>query len=141
MRRLACLLAAMAGAAVLAATSVAAAKPASILVLIRHQTHGCHTWSVNNGAYRASQTVRLARGGTINIVNRDVMPQALVQKSGPKARVVGNAKLNTMGASVKLIFPTAGRYRFATKAGEDYPGFDRPTVGKDNSLTLTVIVS
>ncbi len=141
MRRLACLLAALGGAAVLAATSAAAPKAPTTVILIRHQTHGCHTWSVNGGAFRASQTVHVARGGTIEIVNRDVMPQALVQKSGPKARVVGNAKMNTMGASVKLIFAKAGKYRFLTKAGEDYPGFDRPTVGKDNNLTLSVIVS
>ncbi len=139
MRRLSCLLAAVAGAAILVSTSSAAPKSASIL--IRHQTHGCHAWSVNNGAFRASQTVHLARGGSLTIVNNDVMPQALAEKSGPKARMIGNAKLNTMGASVKLVFPKAGTYHFATKAGEDYPGFNRPTVGKDNNLTLTVIVS
>jgi hypothetical protein len=140
MRSLGCLLAALGGAAVLVATSVAGTSSASVLV-IRHQTHGCHAWSVNNGAFRASQTVHLARSGTITIINRDVMPQLFVEKSGAKVPVVGNAKLNTMGATVKVTFTKAGTYRFVTKAGEDYPGFDKPTVGKDNNLTLTVIVS
>jgi hypothetical protein len=96
---------------------------------------------VNNGAFRASQTVHLARGGVLTIINKDVMPQDLIEKSGPKVHESGTAKLDTMGASVRVTFTKAGTYRFATKAGEDYPGFDRPTVGKDNNLTLTVIVS
>ena len=139
MRRLACLVAVLGGAAFLVSSSIAAPKSAS--VLIRHQRHGCHAWSVNGGAFRASQTVHLARGGTVTIVNKDVMPQAFAQKSGPKAQMSGNPKLNTLGASIKVTFPKAGTYRFATKAGEDYPGMNRPTVGEDNNLTLTVIVS
>lgn len=139
MKRFVCLLAALGGAAALVATSAAA--PKSVLVLIRHQTHGCHTWSVAGGAFRASQTVHLGRGGKITIVNNDVMPQALVKKSGPKVRLTGNAKLNMMGARVTVTFAKAGKYHFATKAGEDYPGMDRPTVGEDNNLKLTVIVS
>jgi plastocyanin len=139
MSRLACLLAVLGGAAVLVSSSIAAPKSAS--ALIRHQRHGCHTWSVNGGAFRASQTVHLARGGTLTIVNKDVMPQVLVQKSGAKVHETGNPKLNTLGASVKVTFRKAGTYHFATKAGEDYPGMDRPTVGEDNNLTLTVIVS
>ena len=140
MRRLACLSTVLGGAAILAATSLAAA-PKSASLLIRHQRHGCHSWSVNNGAFRASQTVHVTRGGTVTIVNKDVMPQALIQKSGAKVRETGNPKLDTMGASVKVTFPKAGTYHFATKAGEDYPGMDRPTVGEDDNLTLTVIVS
>ena len=139
MRRLACLVAVLGGAAVLVASSMAAPKSASLL--IRHQRHGCHTWSLNNGAFRASQTVHLARGGTLTIVNKDVMPQPLFQKGGAKVRETGNPRLNTLGASVKVTFPKGGTYHFATTAGEDYPGMDRPTVGEDNNLTLTVIVS
>ena len=69
------------------------------------------------------------------------MPQAFVQKSGAKVHETGNPKLDTLGASVKVTFPKAGTYHFATNAGEDYPGIDRPTVGRDNNLTLTAIVS
>lgn len=139
MKRFTCLLAALGGAAALAATSAAA--PKSVSILIRHQTHGCHTWSVAGGPWRASQTVHLSRGGKITIVNNDVMAQRLVKKSGAKVRLVGNAKLNMMGSRVTVTFRKAGTYRFATKAGEDYPGMNRPTVGKDNKLTLKVIVS
>ena len=139
MSSLACLLAVLGGAAVLVSSSIAAPRSAS--VLIRHQRHGCHMWSVNGGAFHASQTVHLARSGTLTIVNTDVMPQVLVQKSGAKVHETGNPKLNTLGAWVKVTFPKAGTYHFATKAGEDYPGMNRPTVGEDNNLTLTVIVS
>ncbi len=139
MKRLISLLAALGGAAVLVATSTAGTKSASIL--IRHQTHGCHAWSLNHGAFRASQTVHVARGGTLTIVNDDVMPQGLVEKSGPKVRETGNAKLNKMGASVTVTFAKAGTYHFATNAGEDYPGIKAPTTGEDYVLTLTVIVS
>ncbi|HEY6032110.1 MAG TPA: hypothetical protein VIU44_16185 [Gaiellaceae bacterium] len=69
------------------------------------------------------------------------MPQPLFQKSGPKAHTSGSSKLDKMGASVKVTFTKAGTYRFATKAGEDYPGVKAPTVGEDNNLTLTVIVA
>ena len=123
------------------AASPSTEAPQSASVLRRPQTHGCHTWAVHGGAFRASQMVHFGRGSTLTIVNNDVMPQALVEKSGPKVRLTGNAKLNMMGARVTVSFPKAGKYHFATKAGEDYPGMDRPTVGKDNNLTLTVIVS
>lgn len=139
MRHLACLLAALVGATVLVATSAAGTSSAS--VLIRHQAHGCHAWSVNGGAFHASQTVHLTRGGTLTIVNNDVMPQVLLEKTGPKVHETGNATLNKLGASVKVTFAKAGTYHFATKAGEDYPGVKAPTVGEDNNLTLTVIVS
>ena len=110
-------------------------------VTIRHQTHGCHSWSINGGASRASLTTTLARGGTIKFVDNDVMPHKLIKTSGPAVRYVGNPSMRHMSASVSVKFAKAGTYRFTTKAGEDYPGIHVKTIGKDNVLRLTVKVS
>jgi len=110
-------------------------------VTIRHQTHGCHSWSINGGASRASLTTTLARGGTIKFVDNDVMPHKLIKTSGPAVRYVGNPSMRHMSASVSVKFAKAGTYRFTTKAGEDYPGIHVKTIGEDNVLRLTVKVS
>jgi hypothetical protein len=127
-------------AAALAAGVSSAATPTHASLLIRHQVRGCHSWSVNGGAFRASQTIVLRRGGSITVRNIDVMPHKLIETAGPAVRFVGRPNMNHMSASVKAIFPKAGIYRFTTKAGEDYmPGMK--TVGEDNVLRLTVKVS
>jgi plastocyanin len=110
-------------------------------VTIRHQTRGCHSWSINGGAGRASLTTTLARGGTIRFVNDDVMPHKLIKTSGPAVRYVGNPSMRHMSASVSVKLAKAGTYRFTTKAGEDYPGIHVKTIGEDNVLRLTVKVS
>jgi hypothetical protein len=109
---------------------------------------------VNGGAFKASQSLSLRRGGWVTVTDNDVMPHLLVQTGGPKATIspVGNAmhQMTTdlkgpglmahMGATVKVSFARAGVYRFMTKAGDDYmPGMK--TVGEDNVLRLTVTVS
>ena len=71
-------------------TQVATKAPAKATITIRHQTHGCHSWSVNSGASRASLTTTLARGGTIRFVDNDVMSHKLIKTSGPAVRYVGN---------------------------------------------------
>jgi plastocyanin len=120
-------------------TNNQSAKKAS--VTIRHQTHGCHSWSINGGAGRASLTTTLARGGTIKFVDNDVMSHKLIKTSGPAVRYVGNPSMRHMSASVSVKFAKAGTYRFTTKAGEDYPGIHVKTIGEDNVLRLTVKVS
>ena len=135
--------AAVAFAAVLGGPgSAATAAPKQAKITIRHQMRGCHTWSVNGGAYRAAQNLNLARGGAITFVNNDVMPHRLVLKSGPAAKFVGKANMNHMSASVTVRFSKAGVYKFKTRAGEDYPSMKMmKTVGEDNVLRLTVKVS
>jgi hypothetical protein len=127
-------------AAALAAGAASAAAPNHSSLVIRHQVRGCHTWSVNGGAFRASQTIALRHGGWITVRNNDVMPHKLIKTSGPAVRFVGKPSMNHMSATVKVIFAKAGTYRFTTKVGEDYmPGMK--TVGEDNVLHLTVRVS
>jgi plastocyanin len=123
-----------------AGTHRTAKAPANATVTIRHQLRGCHSWSVNGGAYSPTQKLTLARGGTVTFVNNDVMPQRLYQKSGPAVAVHGDAGLGHPGASVAVVFKQAGVYRFGTKPGEDYVKGIK-TIGEDNVLRLTVTVS
>lgn len=135
---------ALAASAAVAEVGPAAAPTVSkaALVVIRHQVHGCHTWSFAGGAFKTAQVGRIARGGTITIVNNDVMPQKLFKKTGPAVRYSGNPAMNHAGAAVKVSFLKAGVYMFATTAGEDYSyAKNAATTGEDNNLTLKVIVS
>ena len=143
-----------AAAALTAVYAAAGATPGNASLLIRHQVRDCHAWSLDGGAFKASQTTTLARGGWMRVVNDDVMSHALVKTSGPAVTYV-NLKTGTMmgmhgpaapgamthmGASTKIVFSKAGVYRFSTKSGEDYmPGMK--TIGEDNVLRLTVKVS
>src|SRR5262249_33795802 len=59
----------VAGASLLLAAT--ASPQTGTTLTIRHQLHGCHTWSVDSGAYKASQTVTLTKGATLTVVNND----------------------------------------------------------------------
>jgi plastocyanin len=126
-------------AIVIAAGAASAASTSSASVVIRHQMRGCHTWSVNGGPFRASQTIALKRGGTLTVRNNDVMPHKLVLTSGPALRIAP-ATLGHTGALVKVTFARSGVYHFTTRAGEDYMAGMR-TTGEDNVLRLTVTVT
>jgi plastocyanin len=118
----------------------AAKAPAKSMIMIRHQLHGCHSWSVNGGPYRVSLKMTLARGGTITFMDEDVMPHKLVETSGPRVRYPAGPAMRRMGAAVRATFPKIGVYRFTTKPGEDYMSGVK-TIGEDNVLWLTVKVS
>jgi plastocyanin len=117
----------------------AAAGPPQSTVTIRHQMRGCHAWSASGGAYRAHLTMGVSRGALVTFTNNDVMPQTLIQRSGPKV-TIGSARMARIGAHAYVTFTRPGAYKFVTKFGEDYPGMDMHTIGEDNVLTLTVIV-
>ncbi len=130
------------GAGFVSSTHAATAtSPRSVKVLVQHKMRGCHAWSVNGGAFRVSQSARLATGGSATFTDSDIMPHKLILTGGPAVNFVGNAAMNHMGASVKVVFTKVGTYRFTTKFGEDYKGMDMKTVGEDNVLHLTVTVS
>jgi plastocyanin len=129
----------VAGLAAVGSAAVAKA-PKRATIMIRHQVRGCHSWSVNGGAYRASLSTSLARGGTITFMNMDVMPHKLLKTSGPAIRFAGKPNMNHMSATVKVTFSKAGVYRLTTKPGEDYMK-GMKTIGEDNVLRLTVKVS
>jgi plastocyanin len=146
---------AVAGVASAVAFASGSASAHSTLV-IRHQLHGCHAWSLNGSAYKASQAVTLSRGGSISITNNDVMPHKLVVTSGPAVTITrlnagmagtgmgakgpfAPAMLARMGSSSKVTFTKAGVYKLTTKPGEDYMSGVK-TIGDDNVLKLTVTV-
>jgi plastocyanin len=153
MKRLLVLSAAVGG---LVFALTASAAPTNATLVIRHQLRGCHTWSLNGGAFRPSQTVRLAHGGSIVVTDNDVMSHQLVKLSGPavaytlvtkgmamKAAVKqpwGPGMMGSMGASIKVTFPAAGVYTLKTVPGEDYMA-GMKTIGEDNVLRLKVVVS
>lgn len=131
---------AIAGALVSTVAPVSAA-PGHASVVIRHQVRGCHSWSVNGGAFKASQTITLHRGGSFVVTNTDVMPHKLVLTSGPALRLV-RPLLGHMGMSTTVTLTRRGTYRFTTKPGEDYPMMTNlKTIGEDNVLKLTVVVT
>ncbi len=142
-----------AAAALLPAAAGAAGNSANLT--IRHQVKGCHEWSLNGGKYGVKQVVKLQRGGSLTIVDNDLMPHLLTKLSGPAVteRLVKVGAMNMgkmkapyapglmphMGASVKVTFTKAGTYTFRTKSLEDYMPIK--TVGEDNVLRVTVVVS
>jgi len=129
-------IAAMAG--VLVVSSASAHGTAT--VTIRHQMHGCHAWSFEDGAYRATLNVHLKRGELLTVRNDDVMPHTLVRTSGPALKVLTPAMKHT-GATARVRFTKAGVYKFKTKAGEDYSYASHvKTKGEDNVLRLIVTV-
>ncbi len=141
------------GAAFASFALAASAAPKSATLNIRHQVRGCHAWSLNGGAFKAVQTIHLARGASLMVTNNDVMPHQVVKTSGPAIQVKlisrgmgmgvashGVGMMSHMGASVKVTFPAAGVYRLMTKAGEDYMEMG-PTIGEDNVLRAVVTVS
>ena len=110
-------------------------------VTIRHQMHGCHAWSYANGPYKASSSIRVARGTDLVFVDNDMMPHKLVQVAGPNAQLT-KPKMNHMSARAFVSLTKKGVYRFTTKAGEDYPSMKgMKTIGEDNVLRLTIKVS
>lgn len=139
MPRRARVIALLAVAALAAAGAARASAPSFVRITIRHQLQHCHAWSANGGAFEASLTVPLARGGTIAFANDDVMPHRLVELAGPAISLPPAANMNRMMAGVAIRFSKPGTYRFKTIPGEDYMSGMR-TVGADNVLTLTVHV-
>lgn len=126
---------------ILASAASAASPPGHASLLIRHQVHGCHAWSVNGGAFLPSHSITLRRGSTLTLTNDDVMPHKLVLTSGP-ALTIAHPTLGHMGASLKIALSRPGTYHFTTKPGEDYPAMSgMKTTGEDNTLRLTVVVS
>ena len=139
-QRICHLVAALAACAAALLVSSASAHGTASTLTIRHQVRGCHTWSLNGGAYKASQSIALARGATLTVKNNDVMPHKLVRVSGPAVKV-GTPAMNRMGAVARVHFSNAGVYRFKTKPGEDYSWASHmETKGEDNVLRLTVTV-
>ena len=139
-KRTASLLAIAAAALVAGASASAAPAAGSAKIVIQHELHGCHAWSVDGNAPKASQTLTLRRGATLSLVNNDVMAHTLILTSGPTV-AIAHPTLGRVGASLAIKLVKPGTYHFKTRAGEDYKSAgDVKTIGEDNVLRLTVVV-
>ena len=123
----------------LAVAGSALATRNNATITIRHQTHGCHSWSLNGKTWAPSQALTLVRGGVLTVVDNDVMSHKLIQVSGPKSAIAG-ATMKHMSATAHVGFTVKGTYVFTTKVGEDYMKGIK-TVGEDNVLKLVVKVT
>lgn len=139
-KRIRRLVAALAACSAALIVSSASAHGTAATLTIRHQIRGCHSWSLNGGAYKATQFVQLSRGATLTVRNNDVMSHKLVLTSGPAVRIA-TPRMSRVGAVARVRFTKAGVYRFKTKPGEDYSWASHmQTKGEDNILRLTVTV-
>jgi hypothetical protein len=120
-----------------AGSAVAATNNATLT--IRHQMHGCHSWSFNGKTWNPTQRITIVRGGVLTVVDNDVMSHKLIQVSGPKATLTTPA-MTHMSAKAHVAFPAKGIYVFKTRAGEDYMK-GVITMGADNVLKLVVSVT
>lgn len=125
------------------AGAVSAGAGIELRITIRHEQNGCHSWSVNNGAWRATQAVTVHAGATIEFMNDDLMTHRLVELSGPKLAMPPTMVESTFkhpgGGTVELTFAHRGVYRLRTVDGDE-GGKPTGTVGADNVLRLTVRV-
>jgi hypothetical protein len=122
-----------------AGSAVAATNNATLT--IRHQMHGCHSWTFDGRSWHATQRIAIARGSVLAVVDNDVMPHKLIQVSGPKAQLASSA-MRHMGASAYVGFPFKGTYVFKTRPGDDYAyAKGMKTIGEDNVLKLVVTVT
>jgi hypothetical protein len=144
------------GTAVIAFAVPALAAPGGATLVIRHQMRGCHSWSLNGGAFKAVQHIRLGRGGSIVVTNNDAMYHRIFKTAGPpvgfKLLRVGTPMKGTVklpwapgmmgrpGATLRVTFPKAGVYKLVTKFGEDYMPMPE-TMGEDNILRAIVTVA
>ena len=139
-KRTALLLSLAVAAVLVGGAASAVAVPGHASVVIRHELRGCHSWSLNGGAFTVRNSIRLTRGSTLAVTNTDVMPHTLVLTSGPSLRIAHPTLGHMMSGPLKVTLTRPGVYHFTTKAGEDYSKGIK-TIGEDNVLKLTVIVS
>jgi plastocyanin len=107
-------------------------------LVIDHVTAGCHSWSLNGGPLKVSQSLAVSPGTTLTVADRDVMAQRLVQTAGPSVAIT--SPLTNQVDTASLTFAKPGTYRFGTKPGEDYTS-GITTTGPDHVLQLKVVVS
>ena len=108
----------------MSAVAPVAAAPGHASVVIRHQVRGCHSWSVNGGTFKASQSITLRHGGSLVVTNNDVMPHKLVLTSGPALRLT-HPLIGHMGASTTVTLTRARRLPLHDEARRGLSRHDR----------------
>jgi hypothetical protein len=123
----------------LAAMAFTIAAPIKTVELtIVHALHGCHVWQ---SAHAAGPTavVRLPRGGRIRLRVSCPMDFRLVKLRGP-AVALGDPTFHT-GTSRTIVFPRRGTYVLSATNLQSSEQMGLQTLGPDNTLKLTVVVS
>ena len=154
---------------------VAAARQSQVPSAVQHQLEirfepvGCHSWSLDGGAFKADQTLSLRAGQSVVVVNHDVCTHTLSEKSGrpiaienlsptassqhvhvigfqdylPPAATSGSAErglMTSVGGRTEATFYQPGTYVLVTHEGDTTLPGAWSTVGPDNQLVLHVHV-
>lgn len=123
----------------LAVATFAIAAPAKTVQLsIVHAVRGCHIWQATRGS-GPTMVVKLARGGRIQVRVSCPMDFRLVKLRGP-AVAIGDPTFHT-GTSRTLRFPRRGTYVFSATNLQSSEQMGLQTLGPDNVLKLTVVVT
>ena len=113
--------------------------PEKATLTILHVQEGCHVWS-DGQRQAAAMRFRMAKGGTLALLNNDIDAHRLVQLAGPEV-ALGSTMM--MGGRMAVVFPEPGLYRLRTETVE-VEGMDEmmeiETEGPDNELALEVEV-
>lgn len=132
-------LAAVVGALVVASAALGASQTpvrhASFTII--HVQKGCHVW-LTGGKQSVSARVPLARGGTVSFLNQDIDGHRLIQLAGPAKLHLAALKMN---GRTSILFTKPGVYRLGTKTFALKGMPDMKTIGPDNVLKLTIVVS
>lgn len=121
-------------AAALAAVPSAAASP-TVRLAILHYVRGCHVWSSNK---KPDARIVVRRGVRVAIRPNCPMDFDFVQVAGPKL-AFGSPRVQA-GTTRTVVFRRRGVYRLVAKNVQSSEELGLQTLGKDNRLTLTVVV-
>lgn len=124
--------------AVAIAAFAVAAPPKNVMLTIVHTVHGCHVWQSNRDLGPAT-VVHLRRGGRVTMRVSCPMDFRLTQVRGPKL-VLGDPVVHT-GTQRVIVFPRAGTYVLTGVNLQTSADMGLQTLGPDNTLRLTVVVS
>ena len=126
------LLLALARPAALSAATAVSGSPGNASLVIRHQTRGCHSWSVERRPVQGKPDVTLRHGGPLTVTDNDVMPHTLVLTSGPALRIA-HPKLGHPGASLTITLTKPRRLSLHDEGRRGLHGRLK-TIGEDNVL-------
>jgi hypothetical protein len=121
----------------LAAAPGVAASPTFRLAIV-HAVRGCHVWSAGSVS-RPAAKISLKRGTRLEIRISCPMDFDFSQTAGPKLDL--RAPRTFAGTTRTIVFRKAGVYKLTAKNVQTSEEMGLQTLGPDNVLTLTVVVS
>ena len=121
-----------------APVGTAAVASPTFRMSIVHHFRGCHVWW-RNEARGASTTIRIKRGTRVEIRVSCPMDFEFRQLAGP--RLALGTRRTVAGTARTIVFRKPGRYVLRAKNLQSSEERGLETLGPDNLLRLTVIVS